>query len=204
MPYASESFPTSAGIAPCVERLVLSGETVNDGPRIGVAAVCQVIEQQHHSRWVFNPSVGTLPQFQNISLDVFRKELDGTIRLMDRQEVIDRAKVVILADQTSGDDRVLYCSPETLFKGLYQMVTMAPISITKVGFKSSGRYPSIPTVYNLADDAAQSFDVKIKKSAYASRWSTIDAKVAELDKLFPQEYRGQHFCGTQQQYLDDL
>jgi hypothetical protein len=195
VPYASESFPTSAGIAPCVERLVLSGETVNDGPELVWQQCVKSLNNSTTADGYSTRRWELFPQFQNISLDVFRKELDGTIRLMDRQEVIDRAKVVILADQTSGDDRVLYCSPETLFKGLYQMSDDGTYLNNKSWFKSSGRYPSIPTVYNLADDAAQSFDVQIKKSAYASRWSTIDAKVAELDKLFPQEYRGNIFAG---------
>jgi hypothetical protein len=65
----------------------------------------------------------------------------------------------------------------------------------KTFFKKTGRYPTIPTVYQLDDAAAQSFQLKVNRSAYSSRWPTIAAKTNEFNSLFPQEYTGDLYAG---------
>lgn len=62
-------------------------------------------------------------------------------------------------------------------------------------YKSTGRYPTIPTVYALKDDIAKSFKVQIKQSSIASRWATIAAKQDEFNKLFPSDYYGNCYAG---------
>ena len=57
-------------------------------------------------------------------------------------------------------------------------------------YKSTGRYPTIPTVYALRDDTAKSFKYQLKQSQLGSRWSSISAKQNELNKVFPSLYSG--------------
>jgi hypothetical protein len=189
------AFPVSAGAAPVVEHAMLTGETFMDGP--------ELIWQQ----CIKNLSNGTTtdgyttrrwemyPQYVNISIDVFRKILDGTIRIPTRKEVVDRTKVVILNDVTSGSDTAKYSSPGKLFEGLYKMDGDGDLLSNRTWFKKTGRYPSIPTAYLLADDTASAFSVQVKKSAFATRWSTTAAKQAEFNNLFPQEYTGTIYAG---------
>ncbi|HNK51789.1 MAG TPA: glycosyl hydrolase family 98 C-terminal domain-containing protein, partial [Nitrospira sp.] len=40
-----------------------------------------------------------------------------------------------------------------------------------------------------------SFQIKVNKSAYSSRWPTIAAKTNEFNSLFPQEYTGDLYAG---------
>ena len=54
-------------------------------------------------------------------------------------------------------------------------------------FKKTGRYPTIPVFSQLADATAASFQIKLNKSAYASRWPDMASKVNEFNNLFPQD-----------------
>jgi hypothetical protein len=121
--------------------------------------------------------------------------LDGTVRIPSRQEVIDRTKVVLINDVTSGSDDDKYSSPETLFEGLYRMDGDGNLRDNKSFFKKTGRYPTVPTVFGLDDAPAQSFQVQVNKSACSSRWPTIASKVTEFDSLFNQEYTGDIYAG---------
>lgn len=56
--------------------------------------------------------------------------------------------------------------------------------------KRTGRYPTIPQSYCEIKGITN-----IKKSQYDSRWESIEAKVAELNSLFPEEYTGDIFAG---------
>ena len=62
---------------------------------------------------------GWLPHFVNINIDEFRKILDGTVRILSREEVVDRTKICLQNDLSRGtfDD---YLTPATLFDGLYR------------------------------------------------------------------------------------
>jgi len=194
VPYASEAFPTSAGAIPYLEHMMLTGETLVDGPELiwqqSVKGLSDGSTTDGFStrRWTF------FSQFNNITLDVFRKVLDGTIRILNRKEVVSRTKLVIVNDVTSGDDRAKYSSPETIFEGLYRMDDDGNYLSNKSWFKKSGRYPAIPTVYQLVDDTAKAFSLQVNKSTLATRWSTIAKKQTEYNNLFPQEYTGDIFA----------
>lgn len=185
-----EAFPVAAGAIPYLEHLMLTGQTVIDGPEliwqqsIKGLADATTADGFKSRRWEF------YPQFKNITLDVFNKVLDGTIRILDRKEVIARTKIVIVNDATSGDDRVKYSSPETLFEGLYRMNSDGNYMSNLSWFKKTGRYPAIPVVYQLVDDTAKAFQVQVNRTSYATRWPTIAAKQAEFNNLFPSEYSG--------------
>lgn len=190
VPNASEDFPPAAGAIPYMEHLMLTGETVIDGPELIWQQSIKNLSNGTTSdgfstrRWEF------YPQFVNITLEGIRKVLDGTIRILPRKEVIDRSKVVIVNDMTTGNDITKYHTPIDLFQGLYLMDGDGTGLDQKSWFKRTGRYPAIPIVYELLDDTAKTFKNQIKRSAYASRWPTIAAKQAEMNTLFPQEATG--------------
>jgi hypothetical protein len=193
-----ESFPPAAGAAPYMEHMMLTGETVVDGPELiwqqSIKGLSNGTTSDGFStrRWEY------YPQYVNITLDGFRKVLDGTIRILSRSEVIERTKVVIINDQTTSDDRVTYSSPETLFDSLYKVTTDGTYLNNKSWFKKTGRYPAIPTVYQLTDSLANTFKVQVKRSAYSSRWPTLAAKQTEFNNLFPEEYTGTIYAAREE------
>jgi hypothetical protein len=186
------TFPEAAGAIPVLSHMMLTGETVMDGPEliwqqdIREDATTTTTDGYTRRNWSY------FPQFVNISIDLFRKVIDGSVRILSRQEVIDRTKVVIVQDINNGDvdSRLNYMTPEGLFRGLYQLDTDGEWLNNITWMKKTGRYPAIPTVYGLADDAARSFAVQIPSSGYTKRWKTVADKVAEMDDLFPAESSG--------------
>lgn len=146
-------------------------------------------------------------QFQNDMIDMFRKVLDGTVRISSRQEVIDRTKVAVIQDVTTSDrktwehpsyDDDLYSTYPTLFEGLYRMEDDGNLAYNYNPFRCTGRYPTIPTVYSLTDDIAKSIQVKINQSEIPTRWKTIEDKQTEFNQLFAQESWGNFFAGRKE------
>jgi hypothetical protein len=128
--------------------------------------------------------------------------------------VVDRTQVVIVQDINDGntDNRLNYMTPAGLFKGLYQLDDDGEWLENGTWMKRTGRYPAIPTVYELLDDVAQSFPLQIKASEYAKRWPTIAAKQQELNERFPEQSTGTAFvdrvenawvCYNPNPYLED-
>lgn len=166
-----------------LERMAFNGATVIDGPELVWADDFKetwggVKDSDGYTcrNWEMHD------QYVNATLDFFRKVIDGTIRIPTRQEVIDRTKVVIIQDVSSGDDNSKYSTYPTLFEGLYRMPNDGNLKDNHNLYKSTGRYPTIPTVYTLRDSVAKSFQVQIKQSQIASRWATISAKQDEFNK----------------------
>ncbi|MEY4242460.1 MAG: hypothetical protein RLZZ245_45, partial [Verrucomicrobiota bacterium] len=190
---AHENFTMATQGAPFLEHVMLTGQTVIDGPELIWTQCFREISAGTTTDGYSMRRWETFPQFDNVSVDLFRKVLDGTVRIPNRREVIDRTKVVAINNVTSGTSDAQYSSAETLFEGLYRMD--GNLRFNKSFFKKTGRYPTIPSVYQLDDADAQSFPVKVNHSAYATRWPTIADKVAEFDSLFPQEYTGDIYAG---------
>ncbi len=186
-----KKYTLATSIASNLERFLISGATVIDGPEL-IWIDCIVGDRDTTSsdgykenNWKFTT------QCWNAYIDVFRKVLDGTIRIPSRQEVIENTKVVIIQDVNSGyNNDAKYSTPKTLFDGLYNVEDGKNYEYNKTYFKKTGRYPTIPVVYGLRDNLAKSFKVQVKNSEYSSRWSSISAKVNEFNYLFPQEYTG--------------
>ncbi|MDD4637903.1 MAG: glycosyl hydrolase family 98 C-terminal domain-containing protein, partial [Bacteroidales bacterium] len=168
-------------------------QTVTDGPELiwqqDVRELSATTTPDGYTmrRW------GYYPQYENISIDIFRKILDKTVRIASRKEVIDRTKVVIVNNVLSGNDWGKYATPGDLFDGLYNM-DGKQMQYNTTWFKKTGRYPAIPTVFTLADSLANTFQVQVKKTQYTSRWKTVDAKVNEFNTLFPEQYTGDIFA----------
>ena len=200
----NDVFHPAAASAPIMEHAMLTGETVMDGPEIIWMQCIQGLNNGTTADGYTTRQWGLFSQFQNVSMDIFRKILDGTIRIPSRREVIDRTKLVIVNDVNSGSAQAINSSPQTLFDGLYLMTGDGTngadgdwLNQTDY-FKKTGRYPAIPTVYQLADTNAQSFQVQVSNSLYSARWPTITAKTNEFNSLFAQEYTGDIYAGRYQ------
>ena len=189
------NFTMATGGAPHLEHIMLTGQTVIDAPELIWTQCFREINAGSTSNGYTMRRWDTFPQFDNVSVDLFRKILDGTARIPSRQEVIDRTKVVIINDINSGSHSTIYSSPETLYEGLYRMDGDGNYENNKTFFKKTGRYPTIPVVFQLDDAQAISFQLQVNRSAYADRWPTIADKVNEFDNLFPQEYTGDLYAG---------
>lgn len=178
-----------------MERMALNGATIIDGPEL-------VWADDFAEKWggikdgdYSCRSWDTKDQYVNDTLGFFRKLVDGTIRIPTRQEVIERTKVVVIQDNTTGDNHNKYSTYPTLFEGLYRMSGDGNLDKNYNPYKSTGRYPTIPTVYALRDSVAKSFQVQIMQSSIPSRWSSISAKQDEFNKLFASDYYGNCYAG---------
>ncbi len=190
-----DNMPAAAGAAPVLNNWLINGGTVNDGPELiwqqdFKTGGTQTLEDGYKSR-VFT----RFPQFDNVSIDLYRKILDGTVRIPTREEVIERNKLVLVNDVNTGVNELVYGAPETLYDGLYNMNDAEHHMDQKNWFKKSGRYPTIPVVPALVDGLANSIHTQVLRSQIDKRWSTIAKKQAEFNSLFPEEYTGNAFAG---------
>ena len=197
-PQTHEQYRLSTSLPIYFERMAMNGMTVIDGPELVWNDCIKGLwdgtddEGYKYRRWDF------YDQCKNTNLDLMRKFIDGTIRIPDRKEVIDRTKVVVIQDVDSGSNDDKYCSYKTLFEGLYRADNDGNYKDNHNPFKSTGRYQTIPTVYGLADDLAKSIPVQIKQSTIASRWSSISDKQAEFNKLYPDSYYANCYIANNQ------
>lgn len=201
----ASDFVTAAGTIPIAEHVMLTGQTIIDGPELIREQCSYEAAETSTSDGYKRRNFAWFPQFDNISIDIFRKILDGTIRIMSREEVIDRTKVCIVNDIAANPsarnaEYAPYVTPEKLFDGLYRSDKDQGGAKdnhwleNRWWLKTTGRYPAIPQVYDLLDDAAQRLKT-VRKSEYEARWGSISAKQEELNALFPQEYTGDIYAG---------
>jgi len=190
---AEKKFPEILGLVPIVEHGLLTGQTISDGPELTWTIAVLGAGTQTSSDGYTSKRFRTHDQLLNNNMDVFRKFIDGTFRIPSREEVIKRTKIAYVNDATVGDNATKYSSEKSLFTGLYAMD--GEWSDNNVWTKSSGRYPTIPTIFQEGDYETGNFDVVVKKSGYTSRWRNVQAKVDEMNTLFPQEYTGDIYAG---------
>lgn len=184
-------FPVAAGAIPFIEHAMFTGQTVYDGPELIPEQCFKEGSTSGAGDGYTKRNWEMYKQFENISMDIYRKIIDGTIRILSRKEVIDRTKVVVINDvnPTGSDFDPGYSAPETLFKGLYLMDEDGVQKNHRLFFKKTGRYPAIPTVAELADELANSFEYKLKASQFNSgEFSDIATKQAKFNEMFPEEY----------------
>ena len=80
------------------------------------------------------------PQYVNIQMDEFRKVLDGTVRILSREEVIDRTKICLQNDINDGTFDS-YLTPATLFDGLTVRIATVTVQMEFIiirGWKTNG------------------------------------------------------------------
>ena len=190
---AQHPFPEALGGMMIAEHFLLTGVTVQDGPELTwVNAVVKdgtEISTDGYSSKKFK----TADNFINHNVDLFRKQLDGTFRIPSKEEVIARTKVAYVNDVGAGSNLNRYASEPSLFTGLYAVD--GEHSENRMWTKSSGRYPTIPSIFREGSYETGGFQKVVKKSGYSTLWPSIAAKKADLDALFPEEYTGNIFAG---------
>ena len=190
---AEKDFPEALGLIPIIEHGLLTGQTISDGPELTWTIAVLGAGTQISTDGYTSKRFRMHDQLINNNLDAFRKFTDGSFRIPNREEVIKRTKVAYVNDATTGDNATKYSSERSLFTGLYAMD--GEWSNNHEWTKSSGRYPTIPTIFQEGDYETGGFEVVVKKSQYAPRWGNIQTKVNEMNTLFPQEYTGDIFAG---------
>lgn len=204
IPIPKEQYRVATGLPIHLERLAFNGLTVIDGPELVWNDDFKETNSKTDGEGYQVRNWEMYDQFQNDMIDMFRKVLDGTVRISSRQEVINRTKVAVIQDvmtathpswenPSSRDD--LYSSYPTLFEGLYRMEDDGNLAHNHNPFRCTGRYPTIPTVYSLSDDIAKSIQVQINQSEIPARWNTIEEKQNEFNAMFPEESWGNFFAG---------
>lgn len=185
-------FPVAAGAIPFIEHTMLTGQTVYDGPELIWQQCFKEVSSSDAGDGYRKRNWDMFPQFRNISMDIYRKIIDGTIRILSRKEVIDRTKVVVVNDiaPTGTNYDPGYSAPANLFRGLYLMDEDGIQTSHRLFFKKTGRYPAIPTVAELADNLAKTFQRQIPASQFNSggTWGDIDTKKNNFDSMFSEEY----------------
>lgn len=187
------TFPPAAGALPVIEHMMFTGQAVMDGPELIWKQCFKEGGRVDAGDGYKTRSWGCYEQFSNISMDIYRKILDGTIRIMSRKEVIDRTKLVVVNDITpTGASKfdAGYAAPANLYRGLYLLDEDGTQTENRYWFKKTGRYPAIPVVANLVDDLARSFSYQIKASQFqtSSGWGDITQKCNKFNSIFPEEY----------------
>ena len=187
----ASDFVRAAGALPVAEHIMLTGQTVMDGPEL-IWTECSAEDATNTLDGYTRRNWKWLPQFQNITLDLFRKILDGTIRIMSRDEVMARTKVCVV-NGGNGSDNASYRIPAELFDGVYRNgndygglknVAGNHWLNNRWWTKSTGRYPTIPSM----PEAGGLTDI----GAYLGN---TDSKVAYLNSIFEEEYTGDIFAG---------
>lgn len=190
-------FQIPAGAIPMIEHIMLTGQTVYDGPELIWTEDFQEVSEQDAGGGYRKRAWERFPQFDNISMDIYRKIIDGTIRIMTREEVVDRTKFIIINDinPTGGTFDPGYLPPATLFEGLYRLDEDGNQGDNIIYFKKTGRYPTIPTAMDLADNLANSFPYQINASQFNAGWNDIQLKQGKFNRIFPEEYTGELYAG---------
>lgn len=193
---AKDQYRQITGLPIHLERMAFNGATIIDGPElIWADDFAETWGGKKDSEGYSCRDWYTRDQYYNATLDFYRRVIDGTIRIPTRQEVIDRTQFVIIQDNTTGNDQNKYNTYQTLFEGLYTMPGDGTFEKNNNLYKSTGRYPTIPTVYALRDTIAQSFKYQLNQSQLDSRWSDLAAKQTEFNEVFPEEYSGACYAG---------
>lgn len=211
------SYPGSAGIGTVMEQCCVNGGSVWDGPELIWSGECFQNLDDDQVDGFTRRNWGTFPNFKAIWLDMWRRIIDGTMYIPSREEVVAKTKIVVVNNKT--DD---YTSWDDLYNGVYLQTD--PGNQRKENswnygqwqnnlcyFKSTGRYGAIPIVTDLYDDVARAIPVKIRKSAYTSRWSTQAKKLNDFNTRYPEvsvgdlyvnRYRNQLVTYTPYTYLN--
>lgn len=193
---SKEQYRPITGLPIHAERMLLNGATIIDGPELVWADdFGETWGGKKDSEGYSCRDWYTRDQYVNPTLNFFSKIVDGTYRIPTRQEVIDRTQFVVIQDQASGSDHDKYSTYPTLFEGLYRMSDDGNLDKNRNLYKSTGRYPTIPTVYALKDDMAKSFKYQLKQSQLSARWSSISAKQEEFNQVFASDATANCYAG---------
>jgi hypothetical protein len=186
-------FPEALGGMLMAEHFLLTGATVQDGPEL-TWEMAIVSDGTHTSADGYRSKrFKAAAGFLHHNVDLFRKQIDGSFPIPSKDEVMARTQVALVNDVPTGSPTERYATPPSLFTGLYAVD--GEHSNNRMWTKSSGRYPSLPTIFQPGSYETEGFKKIIKMSDYAVIWPTVNAKVAAMDVLFPEAYAGTIFAG---------
>lgn len=192
-----KKYPIAAGIGTVMEQTCVNGGAVWDGPELIWTEDIQNLGNTNVDGYT-RRNWGTFPGFRNAWIDMFRKVIEGTLYIPSRSEVVDETKIAVVNDVTSGNDEQKYAAWGDLYDGLYKQDD--PMNRGNgqwmnnfCYFKKTGRYRTIPVTIGLYDQLARTIPVKVNKSSYSSRWSSITSKVAEFNRRYPEVSKGDLF-----------
>lgn len=189
-----KNYPVAAGLGTVMEQTCVNGGAVWDGPELIWTEDFQnqsnsTVDGYTRRNW------GTFSGFRGGWIDMFRKMIDGMMYIPTREEVVGKTKIVVVNDVNSGNDEQKYAAWGDLYDGLYKQSD--PFNRGNgqwmdnfCYFKKTGRYAAIPVAIGLYDDVAKAIPVQVKKSAYTSRWSTQQKKVADFNAQYPEVSTG--------------
>ena len=192
---SKNEYRSVTSLAVYLERFMLNGATVIDGPEIIWTECFKEIESSTSKDGYTTRNWDIHEQFEAVTTDFFRQVLNGTIRIPTREEIIKRTKLIIINDVETGNDDAKYSTPASLTEGLYRMDGDGALKDNHTIYKKTGRYPTIPMSTGLADSLAKSFEIVINKSEYTDAFPTVEEKVEYFDSLFPEEYTGDIYAG---------
>ena len=213
------TYPGSAGIGTVMEQTCVNGGAVWDGPELIWTEDFKNLNNTAVNGYT-RRNWGRFDNFNGIWLDMWRRIIDGTMYIPTREEVVNKTKIAVINDFSSGYES--YTSWDDLYNGLYLQTD--PFNQRKESrhnygqwynnlcyFKSTGRYGAIPIVIDMYDDIAKSIPIKVKRSNYQSRWSDEATKQADFNEqylevstgdLYVNRYRNQLVTYTPYSYLN--
>lgn len=185
----SSDFVRAAGAIPVAEHVMLTGQTIIDGPELSwtecsTEGSTTTVDGYTRRNWQWTA------QWNAITLDMFRKILDGTIRIPSKAEVTARTKVCVVSSG-SGTNNDSYRIPADLYDGLYRNeADQGGLQGRDANHwlnnrwwtKRTGRYPTIPNMLS-ADGLTD-----------ISSLSAAD-RLTQMNSLFAEEYTGDLFAG---------
>ena len=200
-----KKYPIAAGIGTVMEQTCVNGGAVWDGPELIWTEDFQNLSNTTVNGYT-RRNWGTFPGFRNAWLDMFQKIIDGTLYIPTREEVVDRTKIVVINDITSGNDEQKYAAWGDLYDGLYKQTD--PFNRGNgqwmdnfCYFKKTGRYAAIPVAIGLYDEVAKSIPVQVKKSAYSTRWPSQARKVNDFNTYYPEVSTGDLYVSRHKNQL---
>ena len=189
-----KKYPGAAGIGTVMEQTCVNGGAVWDGPELIWTEDFKGLNDSNVEGYT-RRNWGVYPNFQGIWTDMWRKIIDGTMYIPTREEVVNKTKIVVINNVSSGNDEQKYAAWGDLYDGLYKQTD--PFNKGNgqwmdnyCYFKKTGRYGAIPIVIDLYDELAKSIPVQVKKSAYTSRWSSQTKKVNDFNAQYPEVSTG--------------
>lgn len=192
-----KKYPIAAGLGTVMEQTSVNGGCVWDGPELIWTEDFQNLNNSTVDGYT-RRNWGVFPGFKNGWLDMFDKIIDGSMYIPTREEVVQKTKIAVINDISSGSDENKYAAWGSLYDGLYKQSD--PFNKDDgqwmnnyCYFKKTGRYAAIPVCISLYDSLAKTIPVQVKKSAYSSRWSTQAKKVNEFNKQYTETYTGDMF-----------
>ena len=210
---SGKTYPGAAGIGTVMEQTCVNGGAVWDGPELIWNEDFKGLNDTQDENGYTQRNWGIFPNFRGIWLDMWRKIIDGTLYIPTREEVVNKTKIVVVNNVSSGSEEDKYASWGDLYDDLYKQTD--PFNqgdgrwmSNYCYFKKTGRYGAIPIVISLYDDLAKSIQKKIYK---ASKWSSLTAKVKDFNNLYPEvstgdlyvnRYRNQLVTYTPYSYLN--